>query len=148
MQVILQEDIQSLGKAGDVVKVKDGYGRNYLIPQKKAVLADLKNLKMLEHQKRVVTAKITKIKRQADELAKRIAAAAITIARNAGEEGKLFGSVTAKDIVDALRKEGFNIDKRQVTLPEPIHQLGTFDVEVKLHSEVNCTVKIWVVKNS
>jgi large subunit ribosomal protein L9 len=146
MQVILQVDVPSLGKAGEVVKVREGYGRNFLIPQKKAVLADIKNLTMLEHQKRVVSAKQLKLKRQAQELLVKLSNTSITIARDAGEDDKLFGSVTTKDIVDTLRREGFEIDRHSIHLDAPIKSLGVFDVPVKLHAEVSGALKVWVVK--
>ena len=145
MQVILQEDVASLGKAGEVVRVRDGYGRNFLLPKGKAVLADPKNLKMLEHQKRVVAAKEAKRKTSAEELAAKIGSLSLTINREAGEAEKLFGSVTTKDIAEALRREGYNIDRRDINLDEPIKQLGIFDVPIRLHPEVTGTVKVWVV---
>ncbi len=146
MQVILQEDVAKLGKAGDVVNVREGFGRNFLLPQKKAVLADPKNMKQLEHQKRVVTAKQAKVRAAAEEAAKKLASVSVTIGREAGEEDKLFGSVTVKDIADALRAEGHVFDRHAIALESPIKQLGIFDVPVKLHAEVTATVKVWVVK--
>ncbi len=146
MQVILQENIPSLGKAGEVVSVKDGYGRNYLLPKGKAVKADPKNLKMLDHQKRVVAAKEAKRKTEAEDLAKKMGELSITISREAGEGEKIFGSVTTKDVAEALRREGYVIDRHDIKLEEHIKQLGIFDVPVKLHPEVTGTVKVWVVK--
>jgi len=146
MQVILQVDVSSLGKAGEVVDVREGYGRNFLIPQKKAILADPKNLKMLEHQKRVVSAKQLKLKRLAQELLEKLSNTSITIARDAGEDDKLFGSVTTKDIADTLRREGFEIDRHSIHLDAPIKSLGVFDVPIKLHAEVSGALKVWVVK--
>jgi large subunit ribosomal protein L9 len=146
MQVILQEDVPNLGKAGEVVSVREGYGRNFLLPKQKAVVAEPGNLRALEHQKKVVAARQLKLKKESEELAKKLAAVSLTIGREAGEEDKLFGSVTSKDIIDALRAEGFLIDRHHLQLPEPIKQLGIFDVPVKLHAEVTGTVKVWVVK--
>lgn len=146
MQVILQEDVASLGKAGDVVNVREGYGRNFLLPQKKAVPADPKNLKQLDHQKRVVAAGQLKMKKRAEELAEKLKAVSITIGREAGEEDKLFGSVTVKDIADALRNEGHMIERHNIQLAEPIKQLGIYDISVKLHQEVTGVVKVWIVK--
>lgn len=146
MEVILQEDIPQLGKAGDILKVKSGFARNYLIPQKKAVLANQNNIAQLEHQKRVVNQRQLKAKKSSEDLAKRIAELSITISREAGEEGKLFGSVTTMDIANALRTEGFNIDKRLIHVAEPIKQIGITEVEIKLHSEVTGKLKVWVVK--
>ena len=146
MQVILQVDVPPLGKAGDVVTVKEGYGRNYLLPQKKAVLADPKNLRLLEHQKRVVAAKQMKLKKGFEELADKINGTTVTIARETAEEDKIFGSVTTKDIAEALRKEGITIDRHDIQLDHPIKSIGVFDVNIKLHSDVTGTVKVWVVK--
>ncbi len=146
MQVILKEDVQSLGKAGDVVNVSEGYGRNYLLPEKKAILAAPNNLKQLEHQKRIVEALQLKRKRTAEELSQKLASLSLTISRDAGEEDKLFGSVTTKDISEALKNEGFIIDRHDIHLDAPIKKLGIFDVPAKLHPEVTATVKVWVVK--
>ena len=146
MQVILQVDVPPLGKAGDVVNVKEGYGRNFLLPQKKAVLADPKNLKMLEHQKKVVAAKQMKLKKSAEDLLEKISNTQVTIARETAEEEKLFGSVTTKDIAEALRKEGITIDRHNIQLDHPIKSIGVFDVPVRLHTEVTGTIKVWVVK--
>ncbi len=146
MEVILREDISSLGKAGELVKVKAGYARNFLLPQKKAVVADPKNVRMLDHQKKVAEAGQKKLRKVAEEMAAKLAALSITIECEAGEEDKLFGSVTTRDIADALRREGTVIDKRVINIKEPIKQIGVFDVEVKLHSEVVGIVKVWVVK--
>jgi large subunit ribosomal protein L9 len=146
MQVILQEDVHKLGKAGEVVQVRDGYGRNFLLPQKKAILANPKNLRQLEHQKRVVVAKQQKIKRKAEDLAAKLRDISLTISREVGEEDKLFGSVTTKDISDALRNEGYIIDRHDIRLEEPIKQLGIFDIPIKLHPEVIGEIKLWVVK--
>lgn len=144
--MILTVDIQSLGRAGEIVDVREGYGRNFLLPQKKAVLADPKNLKMMEHQKRVVASKQEKIKRQAKELLDKLASTSVTISREAGEDDKLFGSVTTKDIADSLRREGFEIDRHYIHLDHPIKSLGVFEVPVKLHAEVAGNIKVWVVK--
>ena len=146
MNVILQENVPNLGKAGDIVTVREGYGRNYLLPQKKAVVADPKNVKQLEHNKRVVEAKQSKMKKEAEVFAAKLKELSITVSREVGEEEKIFGSVTTKDIAEALRKEGFIIDRHDIQLEEPIKQIGIFEVNVKLHREVAGVVKIWVVK--
>ncbi len=144
VQVILSEDLPNLGKIGDVVKVRAGYARNYLLPRKLAVEADQKNIRAFEHQKRTA-AKRGEIKRN-DALAvkARIEALAITIHARAGEEGKLFGSVTNIDLERALREKGLDIERRKIHLPEPIKQLGDFTVPVKLDSEVEASLKITV----
>ena len=146
MQLILQDKVPSLGEAGDIVTVKSGYGRNYLLPRGLAVVADPKNIKELDHQKRVVAAKETKRKAGAEDLARKLAELSLTISREAGEGEKIFGSVTTKDIAEAMRRENFVVDRHDIKLAEPIKQLGIFDVEVKLHSAVTGTVKVWVVK--
>ncbi len=146
MQLILQQDVPNVGKAGDVVSVKEGYGRNYLLPKKLAVKAEPGNIKQLDHQKRVVAAKLSKMKHSAEELAGKLGQLSLTISREAGEEDKLFGSVANKDIAESLRNEGFIIDRHDIQLEAQIKSLGVFDVPVRLHPEVTGTVKVWVVK--
>ncbi len=146
MQVILQEDIANLGSAGDIVKVKEGYGRNFLVPRKLAVLANEKNVKMLDHQKRVVSSKLAKKKGHAEEVAQKLSDMSVTIQCEVGEEDKLFGSVTNMDIANALRKEGVELDRHNILLKEPIKKIGVFDVDIKLHPEVTGQLKVWVVK--
>ncbi|RME28888.1 MAG: 50S ribosomal protein L9 [Deltaproteobacteria bacterium] len=145
MRIILQQDVDNLGTAGDVVDVKDGYARNYLIPKKIAVEADTRNLRRLEHQKRLVAANRVRLKKQAEELAGKLAKASCTIPVLVGEQDKLFGSVTTKDIEEALRKEGLDIPRRNIVLEEPIKKLGVYNVDVRLHPEVTAQVKVWVV---
>ncbi len=146
MQVILQEDVPHVGKAGEVIEVSQGFGRNFLLPQKKAVVADPGNLKMLEHHQRVVTAKQAKLKAEMEVLATKLTQTRITLARTAGEEGKLFGSVTVKDIAEALQHAGFTLDRRSITLLEPIRHVGEFSVVITLQAGVTTTVKIWVTE--
>lgn len=146
MQVILREDVPSLGKAGEVVKVRDGYGRNYLLPQKKAVLADAGNLKAVEAHKKAIEANQAKVKSQADEIAARLGGLEITIAKGVGAGDRLFGSVTKTEIAAALRQQGLNIDKQLIELESPIKSIGGFDVAVKVHPEVKATFKLWVVR--
>jgi len=146
MQLILQQDVPNVGKAGDVVNVKDGYGRNYLLPKQMAVVADTGNIKQMEHHKRVVASKLAKQKGAADELAQKLGQVSITISRESGDEDKLFGSVTNKDIAEALRAEGYVVDRHDIKLDAPLKQLGVFEVPVRLHPEVTGTLKVWVVK--
>jgi large subunit ribosomal protein L9 len=146
MEVILREEVSGLGKAGELVKVKDGFARNFLLPQKKAVVADSKNLKMIEHQKNIAETREKKLRKSSEELAKKLSGMSVTITRDSGAEEKIFGSVTARDIVEALKRDGVALDKRQIILKEPIKQIGAFDVEVKLHPEVTGMVKVLVVK--
>lgn len=146
MQVILLEDIPPLGKTGDMVKVSDGYGRNYLLPQKKAILATEKNIKALEHQKRLIQQKIGKQKREAQTLAQKIEALSCTFNKSVGESGKIFGSITSMDIEDFLKKNGIEIDRKKIHLEEPIKNLGMYNVPIKLHPDVVATLKVWVTE--
>ncbi|MBX5482864.1 MAG: 50S ribosomal protein L9 [Myxococcaceae bacterium] len=144
MRIILKEDVPNLGKSGEVVTVKDGYGRNYLLPRKLAVLANEKNIKHLEHEKAVIAARQAKLKSAAEGQAQSLSAVKVTITRKVGEQDKLYGSVTALDIAEALAAQGQKIDRRHIHLPEPIKTLGTFDVDVRLHSEVRATIQVEV----
>lgn len=146
MQVILREDIPTLGKAGEVVKVRDGYGRNYLLPRKMAVLADAKNLKAVEAQKKQIEAQRSKDRQKADEAAAKLASLELTIAREVGSNDRLFGSVTKVEISAALREKGIQIDKHLIELTAPIKTIGTYEVGVKLHPEIRAAFKLWVVR--
>jgi large subunit ribosomal protein L9 len=146
MQVILLEDIPSLGKAGDLVKVSDGYGRNFLIPQKKAILATEKGLKMLEHQKRQVQHRMGKMKKNLDKVAQQIQALSCTFVKSVGESGKLFGSVTSMEIETYLKENGIEVDRKKIVLDEPIKSIGMFTVPIKLHPEIVAQLKVWVVQ--
>lgn len=144
MQIILREDIPNLGRPGDVVKVRDGYARNFLLPRNLAVEANPKNIRAFEHQKRLALMRREAKKGEALKMKERLEALRINIAARAGEEGKLFGSVTNIDIERALREQGFDIERRKVILPEPIKQLGDYTVAVKLDPEVDASLKISV----
>ena len=145
MKLILREDVENLGKGGELVEVKPGYGRNYLLPRGLAVLANPKNVKELEHQKAVAQAKAAKLKASAEAVAKRLSDTPVTLKRKVGEQDKLYGSVTAMDVAAALAARGLDIDRRTIDLPEPIKTLGDFDVSVKLHSDVVGKVKVTVL---
>ena len=145
LRVILNEDVEHLGSVGDVVDVANGYGRNFLIPRNLAVPATTRNVKQLEHTRRLVSAKRAKAIRTAQDVAKRLGDVSVTIAKAVGEEDKLFGSVTNRDIADALAREGFTLDKRLIVLDKPIKNLGVYTVQVKLHTDVAAQVKVWVV---
>lgn len=145
MKVILREDIDGLGKSGELVNVKDGFGRNFLLPRKKAVLANEQNIRQLEHEKGVITARNAKLKGAAEELAKKIGSVKVTIKRKVGEQDKLFGSVTALDIAEALAAGGQQVDRRGIHLPEPIKTVGHHEVELRLHREVVAKIKVDVV---
>jgi large subunit ribosomal protein L9 len=145
MQVILREDIDKLGKIGDLVKVADGYARNYLVPNKKAIEATPKNLHAMDHAKKMVADRLRKLKKEAAADADMIKALAITIKAKSGEEGKLFGSVTSMDIAEAMKAEGVAIDKRKIILDEPIKRLGDYTIAVKLHADVTADFKLTVI---
>jgi large subunit ribosomal protein L9 len=146
MKVILTEDVAHRGAAGDMLKVKDGYARNFLIPNGMAIVATTENVKQLEHQKRQIQAKLNKLKKESEGVAKKIEGISCTIVRAAGEEDKLFGSVTSADIYASLKNEGIEVDKKKILLDEPIKNLGIFTVPIKIHSEVTANLKVWVVK--
>ncbi len=145
MQVILREDIDNLGKIGDLVKVAPGYARNFLVPKKKAIEATPKNVHAMDHAKKMVADRLRKLKKEAAADADRIKALAITIKAKAGEEGKLFGSVTSMDIAEAMKAQGVAIDRRKIVLDEPIKRLGEHTITVKLHADVTADFKLTVV---
>jgi len=145
MKVILLEDVDTLGKLGDTVNVKDGYARNYLFPRKLALPATARNVKSQAHQLRDIERKKEKIVDNARSLAEKVAGVALTFTRKSGEKGRLFGSVTNMDIAEALAEKGLTIDRKDIVLPEPIKSLGEFDVQVKLHHDVMPRVKITVL---
>jgi len=144
MKLILKDDVKNLGQIGDSVTVKEGYARNFLIPKGLAVEANTKNVKALEHEKRKIQEVVRKAKSGAQDLGSRISAAAITIKAKAGEEDKLFGAVTAKDIVEALKKEGIEVDKKRILLDDPIKRLGSYAIAVKIHPEVSAQLNVTV----
>jgi large subunit ribosomal protein L9 len=131
---------------GTVIDVANGYGRNYLIPQNLAVEANPKNIKQLEHKKNIILAKAKKIRKSAEDAAEEVSKLSISIEAKSGEEDKLFGSVTAKDIAEEIAKQGIDVDKRKIILEEPIKRLGSYDVSVKIHHDVTATVKLEVTK--
>ena len=145
MQLILKEDILNLGFKGDVVNVKKGYGRNYLIPQGKAVIASESALKMLAEDNRQRAHKLAKIKADAEALAASLNGVSISIATKASESGKVFGSVTSVQIADTLAEKGFTVDRRLIALKEPLKELGAHKVVIKLHKEVSAEVEVVVV---
>ena len=146
MQVILLEDVPSLGKVGDLVKVSDGYGRNYLLPKKKAIFATEKNLKAMEHQKTLVQQRLGKVKKDAERLAQQIEKLSCTFAKPVGESGKLFGSVTSMEIEAFLKENRIEVDRKKILLDEPIKNIGMFTIPIKLNPEVLAHLKVWVVQ--
>jgi large subunit ribosomal protein L9 len=146
MELILREDVSNLGRRGDVVKVSDGYGRNFLLPRKLAVPLSEGNKKAVEQQKAAHLKREVHEKTEAEQLAALIAKAPVTISRKAGESGTLFGSVTSLDVAEALHKLGFEIDRRKVVLDDPLKQIGEFPVPVRLHRDVTATVTVNVIQ--
>jgi len=145
MNVILRKDIENLGAMGEVVKVKDGYARNYLIPLQMAYFAAPGALKKLEQEKKHYLKRQEAEKSRAEALADKLGELQVSVAMKVGEEGKLFGSVTHAMIADELKLLGYSIDKRDINIIEPIKSLGIFNVKVKLHSQVQANLKIWVI---
>lgn len=146
MDVILREDISNLGTRGQVVKVAPGYARNFLIPKKLAVTATGSNKKIVEQERQSHLRKEAKLQGEAQDLAKLMTGVSITINQKSGENDQLFGSVTSKDVADALAVKGFTIDRRKIQLDEPIKSLGEFKVPVKLHKDVTAEVTVVVAK--
>ena len=146
MKIILRQDHEKLGKTGDVVEVKDGYARNFLIPQNIAFIATPGNLQAFEEEKKQRTEREKKDFRHAEKVSSELDKVSITLQMKVGEDEKLFGSVTSQMIADALKEKGYTIDKRIVGLEEPIKALGIYTVNLKLHTNVTGKVKIWVVR--
>jgi large subunit ribosomal protein L9 len=144
MKLILREDVENLGKGGEVVDVKPGYGRNFLLPRGLAVAANPRNVREIEHQKKIADAKAAKAKASAEAVAKRLADTPVVLKRKVGEQDKLYGSVTALDVAEALAARGLQIDRRSIDLSDPIKTVGDFEVPVKLHREVVGKAKVKV----
>jgi large subunit ribosomal protein L9 len=146
MKVILKEDVKNMGSMGQVIDVAAGFARNYLVPRGLAVEANVKNVKSLEHEKRVIQEKAKKIKNKAQDFADKISGATVVVKAKAGEEGKLFGSVTTMDIAEQLKNEGIEIDRKKISLEEPIKRLGSYPVKVRVHPEISVEVSVQVVE--
>ena len=146
MKVILTETLDHVGDAGEIVEVKPGYARNYLLPRKLALVASTGNMAVYEEVKTRRGAQAAREKREAEERAEALGKASITIAVAVGEEDRIFGSVTNQQIADLLKDQSFDIDRRTIQLDEPIRALGVYDVPIRVHPEVEATVKVWVVK--
>lgn len=144
MKLLLKEDVDGLGFCGDEVEVKDGYGRNFLIPKGKALLATPNNLKAFNHQKRVVQGKVTKVIAAAQAVADEIAKVTCLVKKKVGDTGKMFGSVTAQEVADLLKGQGVEVDRRKIQIAEPIKKAGEYKIPVKLHSEVTAEIKLVV----
>jgi large subunit ribosomal protein L9 len=146
MKVILREDVSNLGAAGNIVNVAPGYARNYLIPRQYAIPATSNNMAAFEHERRAVDARRNKQKREADALRTKLEKISCSIAKKVGEQDKLFGSVTTQDIEAAINAEGFQIDKKDILLTEPIKALGVYTVPIRVFDDVIANTKVWVVK--
>ncbi len=146
MRIVLREDIDKLGRRGEVIDVAAGYARNYLLPKKKALPATDGNLKVIEREKRKYMVHLAREKQGAEVVAARLAGLSCTIVRKVGESETLYGSVTAGDIAEHVAREGIEIDKRRIQLDEPIKTLGIYTVPIRLHPEVTADLKVWVVK--
>ncbi|GBD06262.1 50S ribosomal protein L9 [bacterium HR21] len=147
MKVILRQDVEKLGKMGDIVTVSDGYARNYLIPRGLAYFASEAAMRRLEEEKRQYQRRLERERVSAQALAERLKEVVVTIPMKVGEEGRLFGSVTPQMIAEELHLLGFSIDRRSIIIEEPIRSLGAFEVTVRLHPEVIATVKVWVTSD-
>ncbi|MGC9363102.1 MAG: 50S ribosomal protein L9 [Fidelibacterota bacterium] len=146
MRIILLQDYEKLGNAGDQIDVKDGYAQNFLIPKGLALKADKKSVKRFQEIAHLKELKQNRALREAQELAEKLQSLSLTVPVQVGEEDRIFGSVTSIDIAQQLKDKGYDIDKRQILLEEPIKALGIFDIPVKLHPEITATVKLWVIK--
>ena len=146
MKIILSQDIDALGKTGEVVSVKGGYARNYLIPRGMAVVATDRNMRVLEQEIQTRQRQLDKDRRVAEVLAEELSKVSLTAAVAVGEEDRIFGSVTSQDVAGLLKEKGHDIDKKKILLTEPIKALGIYTVDIKLHPEVTANVRVWVVK--
>jgi large subunit ribosomal protein L9 len=145
IQVVLREDVNKLGKSGDLVRVRPGFARNYLLPRQLAVAATHSAVRRIEHEKTVAQSKAEKAKKEAQGVGAQIEALTLTLALKAGDDGRLFGSVTTKDIENAAKARGIALDRKKMHLPEPIKNLGSYSIPVKLVSDVVATLKVEVV---
>jgi large subunit ribosomal protein L9 len=148
MEVILKEDVVKLGSRGDVVKVAEGYGRNFLLPHKLAIQATAGNKKVIDQMKAAAVRRSAKEKAQAEELSKQFDGLSVSFQRRSGENDQLFGSVTSGDISDALQHKGFNLDRRKIQIHEPLKTLGEFTIPVKLHKDVTAHLKVVIEKEA
>ncbi len=148
MKVILQENVEGLGYLGDVLTVADGYGRNFLLPRKKAVLAEERQVKLLQHLKRQIDQKAKKEIEALGDIGKQMSNVSLTFEVQTGKDDKLFGSITSKDIAEHLAAQGMTVDRRKIQLPHPLKELGTFPVAIKLHREVVTKIQVTIVKQA
>lgn len=146
MEVILKQDVDKIGRAGVVVKVKDGFARNFLIPNKLAIPVNATNIKMLNEEKKNRILQLEKIKKEAEGLMEKLSGLSLTVAVLTQEDEKLYASISAQDIANSLKEEGYNIEKSCVMLEEPIKALGIYEIPIKLHSDILAKIKVWIVK--
>ncbi|MFN4131697.1 MAG: 50S ribosomal protein L9 [Caldimicrobium sp.] len=146
MKIILKKDIPKLGKAGDVVTVKDGFARNYLLPKGLAILANQRSIEALERERKIALAKAERERKKAQSLAERLQGFSITLYRKVVEEGRLYGSVSAVDIAKALSEKGFEIDRKNILIDEPIKMVGNYEIKIKLSSEVIVPIKVEIIE--
>lgn len=146
MKIILRKDFEKLGKIGDIIEVKDGYARNYLIPKNIAYQATEDNMRALEEEKKQQEYRARKEEINAQKVASKIESISVTIKAKVGEDEKLFGSVTSQSIAEALAEQGITIDKRNIELEEPLKSLGIYTIPIKLHPKVNAKLKVWIVR--
>ena len=144
IQVVLKDDVEKLGKSGELVRVKPGYARNYLLPRGLAAVASRANIAQVEHEKKVAVARASKLRGDAESVAKRLDGTVVEITMQAGDEGKLFGSVGTKDIAEGLKKKGHDVDRKRIVLPEHIKAVGEHNVSIKLGYDVAATIKVVV----
>jgi len=148
MEVILLEDVKDLGKGGEKVVVKDGYARNYLLPRKIALPATARGLKMLKEEEKRKVVREVKMQREAEDTAKSLNQVSCTAEVEAGEDDRVFGAVTSGDIAELLKKQGYDVDRKKIVLDEPLKALGVYTIPIKLHTDVEARVKVWVVKKT
>ncbi len=146
MRLLLREDMENLGTAGEVVSVRDGYGRNYLLPRGLAVQATEKDVAKMEHEKRAIAVRVAKLAKELQSQADKLSQVSVSLSRAVGEEDKMYGSVTSRDIAEALQEQGVTIDSKKIVLPEPLKALGMAEVPIKLGKDTTATIKVWVVK--
>jgi large subunit ribosomal protein L9 len=148
MDVILMEDVDNLGKRGEKISVKDGYARNFLLPRKLALPSTSSGVRMMKEEERRRAVMEVKMHREAEELARALNKVSCTAEVQAGEDDRVFGAVTSSDIAELLGGQGFDVDKRKIVLDEPLKALGVYTIPIRLHSDVEAKVKVWVVKKS
>ena len=146
MKIILRQDYKSIGKTGDIITVKNGYARNFLIPKGIAITATARNMKILKEEEKLFTDRKDKDRRKSDSVAKELSKISITVSVPVGEEDRVFGSVTSQTIAEVLNEKGYAIDRKKIQLDEPIKALGVYTVPIKLHSDVEANLRVWVVK--